>query len=192
MKKLREIIDKNSSGKKVLFFLILTNVIYGIMLAVTIPKTMVFSKDMKLLDMMPTGYNSEYIQSLFNTLGEAGRDTYLFYQIPVDMIYPLLFAICYCLIMAYFLKKLNKLDSPFFYLCLLPIVAATADYLENFGIIAMLNSYPKLSQLLMSATSIFSTVKSITTTLFFVSLVFILVMLAVQTVKRRITGNNRC
>ncbi|MGI9550226.1 MAG: hypothetical protein ACR2MT_03425 [Aurantibacter sp.] len=191
MKKLREIIDKNSSGKKVLFFFILTNVIYAIMLVLTIPKTMEFSKDMKLLDMMPTGYNSQYIQTLFNTLGEAGRNTYLFNQIPVDMVYPFLFAICYCLIIAYFLKKLNKLNSPFFYLCLLPVVAATADYLENFGIIAMLNSYPKLPQLLMSATSIFSIVKSITTTLFFGSLILILIMLAIQTVKRRIADNNR-
>ena len=68
------------------------------MLIITIPKTMAFSNGMKLLDMMPSGYDSEYITSLFEALGEDGRHAYLYSQLPVDMIYPLLFGISYCLI----------------------------------------------------------------------------------------------
>ena len=68
---------------------------------------MAFSNGMKLLDMMPTGYNSEYVYALFETLGVEGRFTYLYNQIPIDMIYPFLFGISYCLLIAYFLRKLN-------------------------------------------------------------------------------------
>ena len=84
------------------------------MLMVTIPKTMGFSKGMKLLDMMPMGYDSEYINTLFEALGENGRGVYLYNQIPIDMVYPFLFGISYCLLLVYFLQKINKLNSAFF------------------------------------------------------------------------------
>ena len=129
MKRLTRFIEKNISGKKVLGLFILTNVVYTFMLTVTIPKTMEFSNGMKLLDMMPTGYDLDYVNELFSLLGENGRLTYLTNQIPVDMIYPLLFGLSYCLLLGYFLKKLNKLNSPYSFLCLLPIIAGIADYL---------------------------------------------------------------
>jgi len=190
MKRLKEIVNKNLTGKKVLLLFVLTNLIYAIMLIVTIPKTMTFSKGMKLLDMMPTGYDSEYINSLFETLGENGREVYLYNQIPVDMIYPFLFGISYCLLFAYFLKKINKLNSTFFYLSFLPIIAGMADYLENLGIINMLNNYPNQSQVSMDATNIFSIIKSMTTTVFFVALIITLLILGFKTIKKRKTNAN--
>jgi len=190
MEKIKNIIDKNLTGKKVLLLFVLTNLVYAIMLIVTIPKTMIFSNGMKLLDMMPMGYNSEYINSLFEALGENGRQVYLYNQLPVDMIYPFLFGISYCLLIGYFLKKLNKLSSVFFYLCFLPLIAGLADYLENFGIIIMLNNYPNLSQTSMVATNIFSVVKSMTTTVFFVAVIITLIMLGIKTIKERKRSTN--
>jgi hypothetical protein len=90
MNLLTKFIEKNISGIKVLGLFILTNAVYVFMLTVTIPKTMEFSNGMKLLDMMPTGYDFNYVNELFSSLGENGRETYLTSQIPVDMIYPLL------------------------------------------------------------------------------------------------------
>ncbi|MFI1743384.1 hypothetical protein [Thalassobellus sediminis] len=187
MKRLTQFIKNNSSGKKVLGLFILTNAVYIFMLTVTIPKTMGFSNGMKLLDMMPTGYDLNYVSELFNLLGEIGRQTYLTNQIPVDMIYPLLFGLTYCLLLAYFLKKLNKLNTPFIYLCLIPIIAGIADYLENFGIITMLNSYPELKANIVSVTNMFSVIKSISTSLFFIALIVILIMLGI---KKIITKNS--
>ena len=149
---------------------------------------MTFSNGMKLLDMMPTGYDPEYINALFDALGENGREVYLYNQIPVDMIYPFLFGISYCLLIAYFLKKINKLNSAFFYLSFLPIIAEIADYLENLGIINMLNNYPNQSQVSMDATNIFSIIKSMTTTVFFVALIITLLILGIKTIKKRKTN----
>jgi hypothetical protein len=145
---------------------------------------------MKLLDMMPIGYESEYKNSLLETLGVNGRKVYLYNQIPVDMVYPILFGISYCLLIAYFLKKINKLNSTFFYLCFLPIIAGIADYLENFGIINMLNNYPNLSQFSMDATNVFSIMKSTTTTIYFIALISILLLFGVKTAKARKTNAN--
>lgn len=187
MKRLTKFINSNISGIKVLWLFILTNVVYVFMLTVTIPKTMGFSNGMKLLDMVPTGYDLDYVSELFNSLGEIGRETYLTNQIPVDMIYPLLFGLTYCWLLAYFLKKMSKLHYPFTYLCIIPIIAGIADYLENFGIIAMLISYPDLTEISVKTTSTFSLIKSLSTTAFFVVLIIVLVSLVLKTVNRRKT-----
>ena len=185
MNRLVNILEKNISGKKIWRLFILTNVVYSFMLFVTIPKTMEFSKGMKLLDMLPTGYNQDYVNQLFSTLGATGRDIYLTNQIPVDMIYPLLFGLTYTLLLAYFLKKLNQLKSPFYYLCLLPIIAGIADYLENIGIITMLNSYPDLTEITVNTTNTFSVIKSTSTSIYFIALMIILVILGIKFVKKK-------
>ena len=190
MNRVIKTLEKNISGKKVLVLFILTNVVYLFMLFVTIPKTMGFSNGLKLLDMLPTGYNQEYVNELFRTLGENGRETYLTNQIPVDMIYPLLFGLTYSLLLGYFLKKLNKLKSPFIYLCLLPIIAGIADYLENIGIITMLNSYPDLTETIVNATNTSSVIKSTSTSIFFIALIVILIILGIKFLKRNKTSAN--
>jgi len=180
---LTKILESNISARKVLVLFIFTNLIYVFMLTITIPITMEFSNGMKLLDMMPTGYSIDYIQTLFGTLGENGRAVYLFRQLPIDMIYPFFFGIGYALLIAYFLKKLDKLYSPYIYLSLLPLIAGFFDYLENFGIIAMLKSYPDLSKISMIATSIFTVLKSMTTTIYFIALIITLIILGIKTIK---------
>lgn len=188
MKRLTIFLEKNITGKKVLGLFILTNVIYIFMLTITISKTMELSNGMKLLDMMPTGYDLNYVSELFSSLGEIGRETYLTNQIPVDMIYPLLFGLTYCLLLAYFMKKLNKLNTPFTYLCLLPIISGIADYLENFGIITMLKSYPELTEIAVKTTSSFSLIKSISTSIFFIVLIIVLIILGLKTMSRKKTS----
>ncbi|MFD1616242.1 hypothetical protein [Gelatiniphilus marinus] len=190
MKRLTKFIEKNSSGKKVLGLFILTNAVYTFMLTVTIPKTMEFSNGMKLLDMMPTGYDLDYVSELFSFLGENGRLTYLTNQIPVDMIYPLLFGLSYCLLLGYLLKKMNKLNSQYIYLCLIPIIAGIADYLENIGIIAMLKNYPELTAVAVKTTSFFSLIKSISTSVFFIVLIVMLIILGIKFMKRNKTSAN--
>ena len=188
MKRLIKFIEQHISGKKVLALFILTNLVYTFMLTVTIPKTMEFSNGMKLLDMMPTGYDFNYVSELFSALGEDGRLTYLTKQIPVDMVYPLLFGLSYCLLMGYFLKKLNKLKSLYTYLCLLPIIAGIADYLENLGIITMLKNYPELNETAVYTTNVFTLIKSLSTSVFFIALILILIGLGIKAINRKSRG----
>jgi len=176
----RKLIQENINGKKVLILFILTNVLYVFMLTITIPKVMSFSGGMKLLDMMPTGYGVEYVNSLLSVLGDNGRYAYLFNQLPVDMVYPFLFAITYSLVLAYFLKKLKKFDSYLFYFCLLPLFSGFFDYCENIGIISILNTYPNNSDNLTQITNIFSILKSFSTTIYFITLTGTLIVMGVM------------
>lgn len=184
MKIIRRAIEKNVSGKKVLFFFVLTNLVYILMLTVTIPKVMRYANDMKLLDMMPLGYDLDYVNSLFNALVPKGRDAYLYLQLLVDMVYPALFGIGYCLVLAYFLKKLNTFNSKLFYLCLLPLFAGLSDYLENFGIINLLANYPNLTSGMVTTTAFFSLLKSGITTIYFLILIGILILFGIKTLRK--------
>ena len=181
MNEFRKIVSKHLSGRKVLVLFVLTNMVYLLMIFMTIPKVMAFSGDLKLLDMMTLGYDLDYVNALFSALGEKGRDTYLYSQIPVDMIYPLLFGLTYSLIFAYFLDKLGKLDSVFIYAGLLPLMAGTADYLENMGIVLMLANFPDVSKGLAGITNVFSMVKSAATTVYFILLILLMLWLGIKT-----------
>jgi hypothetical protein len=171
---MRNLIEKNLSGKKVLILFVLTSIIYTLMLTVSIPKVMTYSNGMKTLDMIPSGYDIIYVNSLLGTLEAKGRAVYLFNQIPIDMVYPFLFGITYCLIFAYFLKKINRLESKLFYLTFLPLFAGFFDYMENIGIIILLNNYPDYSELMVKITNAFSILKSSFTTVFFIGLIILL------------------
>lgn len=175
----QELIYNNISGKKVLILFVLTCLVYFLMLFVTIPKVMGFSGGMKIFDMMPLGYNTEYANTLLKSLGNEGRNVYLFQQIPLDLIFPFLFGMGNCLLLAYFLNKLNRLKAQSVYLCLLPVFASIFDYLENFGITTMLCNYPNLSELLVQTTNLFSISKSLLTTVYFLILIMVLLALGI-------------
>lgn len=185
MSQIIELIDSRLNGRTVLLLFIVTNLAYLFMMVVTIPEVMSYSEGMSILDMMPGGYDATYVRILFDTLGPQGRGAYLFNQIPADMVYPLLFAITYSLLFAYFLKKTGKLNTPYLYFCILPLIAGLADYAENVGIITMLHQYPDLSLASIKASNIFSLVKSSTTTVYFVALIILLVMFGIRSLRGR-------
>ena len=135
---IKEVGYRNIKGKNILFLFIVTNLFYAIMLLVTIPKVMDFAGGMKIFDLMPMGYEPKYALSLLDKMGNEGRKAYLYCQLPIYLIYPLLFGVTYSLLLAYFLEKLERLKAEYFYLCLLPLIAGFFDYAENFGIISML------------------------------------------------------
>ncbi len=182
---LKKLIYTFSNGRTVLIFFVLSSILYFFMLTFTIPKVSAFANGMKILDMMPEGYDINYVNTLFAGLGENGRDAYLYNQIPLDLIFPALFGIGYCLLFAFLLKKLNQIKSPFFYFSFLPLIAGISDYLENIGIMTMLNQYPNYSDETVTITSTFSFLKSSTTTIYFIALIFVLIAFGVQYVKSK-------
>ncbi len=182
---MRTLINKSLKGKIILPLFLSAAIVYTYMLIISIPKVMSFAGGMKILDMMPTGYTAGYAEQLMQTLGEEGRHAYLCNQIPADMIYPLLFGLSCCLILAYLLKQIGKFDGPLYYLCFIPIVAAIFDYLENVGIISMLKRYPSEIEAIAKTTSVFSVIKSFTTTAFFTVLIVLIIIWGIRKIQKR-------
>lgn len=187
LNRFKNLFFKYSTTRIVIILFLITNLVYVLMLTITIPKTMSFANNMKLLDMMPLGYDHQYVTKLLMELGSEGRNIYLINQIPLDMIYPGLFGITYCLLIAYLVQKINRTSSRLFFLCFIPLIAGTADYLENIGIIYLLLDFPQISGPLTTITCVFSVVKSVTTTLSFIGLIILLTTLSINFFKLKRT-----
>ena len=80
-----------------------------------------------------------------------------------------------------FLGNLGKSGRNFY--LLFPIIAGFFDYLENFGLIYLLTSYPKISEIGVRIISTFTVIKSLFTSLYFVILLFVLAILIFKKIK---------
>ena len=179
---LKTTVSRNLTGKKVLTFFVLSSVVYFAMIFFTIPKLTDFANGLQIFDMKPNGYSFTYAKELLGNLGKSGRNFYLFRQLPLDFVYPLLFMMSNIMILSFFLKKIGKLES-WFLLVLFPVIAGVFDYLENFGLIYLLTSNPKISEIGVRIISTFTVIKSLFTSLYFVILLFVLAILIFKKIK---------
>jgi hypothetical protein len=166
-----------ASGRKVLLFLVPSLAVYLVMLFYTIPAVQSYAPEMKVFDLLPAGYSYDYAIKLLSALGDKGREDYLTTQLPVDFIYPALFAVSSCLLLAWLFTKRNDSDSRIFYLCFVPVLAGLFDYLENIQIVVMILNYPDISRLQVTLASAATIAKSGLTTLYFMLLFYGLVRL---------------
>ena len=182
---MKDFFSANVRGRNVLLLFIAATTVYLVMLLVTIPKLLVFSNGKKILDMMPGGYNTAYVVDLLKSLGEEGRLYYLTTQLPLDFLYPGLFAVAYALIFIFFLRRINKHETAWRLIAFLPVVAGIADYIENFGIISMIRTFPNVSAGLVGFSSAMSVAKASATTVYFISLLFLFVVVIASRLRQR-------
>ena len=170
MGKLVTCIQKTATGRTTLIFLTPAMAVYSLMLLYTIPQVERYAQGMKLFDLSPTGYSYEYALELLGALDLNGRSLYLYRQLPLDFIYPLLFSVSCCFVLSWLFAKSLTPNSKLFYLCFVPVAAGLFDYLENIAIINMLTTYPHVTEHQVAIASVFTVLKSGLTTAFFLSL----------------------
>ncbi len=185
MKNLITHLQSYATGKTVLGFLLPAMSVYLVMLLYTIPKVIQYAPTMKLFDMSPAGYSFLYAVDLLDALGVEGRSTYLYQQLPLDFIYPGLFAISSTLLLAWLFSKSINANSKIFYLCFAPVLAGLFDYFENMAIVNMLILYPNITGIHVFTSSSLTVIKSGLTIVFFVILILGLVFV----LKQKFTGN---
>ncbi len=148
-------IQRASSGKVVVMFFGPAMLIYFIMLLYTIPLVESYVPGMKLFDLSPAGYTIEYSLQLLGTLGDIGRDKYLHLQLPLDFVYPGLFAVSCSLLLSWLLKKSVSTNSNAFYLCFTPVTAglfASTVCLQAVSVVASTPARPLIIKRAVSAT----------------------------------------
>ncbi len=191
MNKVIAFLQHASKGKVVITLFVLTNLIYGVILGYSIPLVLSFAPDSILFDMSPAGYSYAQAIELLQSLGVDGRNAYLAVQIPLDFVYPAMFIVSYAFLITWILKQYLPRDSKLFFLAFVPVLAGIFDYLENFSIISMLNSFPDASERLVTRASSFTIAKSGFTTVFFVILILSLFFWAARSFsKERLTTGN--
>jgi hypothetical protein len=145
--------------------------IYLIMITVTLAHIKAVSGHMPF-DMRPLGYSPQDATALLEGLGVQGRQYYLHRQIPLDTVYPALLAATLLFAMRCFGTRIAN-DRFVRVGIILSVGAALCDYVENLGVVAMILSWPTLSDALVYASSAASISKSVLTTAAFICLMLI-------------------
>ena len=145
---------------------------------------------MILFDMSPLGYSMDFAVNLLNGIGVEGRSTYGTHLLPVDFIYPGLFAVTYSLMLIWAFGKSFSKSSKIFLFSIIPVAAGVFDYLENLGIIGMLVSYPDLSPLIVLISSLFTILKSLMTVLFYILLLYAFGVWGYKIWAKRVAGGD--
>ena len=184
MEKLFIWLQKSATGKLVSILFVLTQIVYLLMIGYSIPAVSAFSPELPLFDMSPTGYTFDYANELLSALGAEGRNLYLTTQLPLDFIYPGLFAITYSLLLVWLFAKTCQANSKVYYVALVPLLAGIFDYMENLFIIKIINSFPDLQATTVANASTFTLLKSGFSTVFFV----LLIVGFVRLLKKRLTS----
>ena len=174
-----------STGKVVLALIIPAIMVYFIMLLYTIPQVSAYAPGINLFDLSPTGYSFEYAIKLLDTLGSDGRELYLYRQLPLDFIYPGLFAVSCSMLLCWLFLKTHKMNSKLFYFCYIPVAAGIFDYFENIFIVNILTSYPNVSEASVSFASVMTIVKSVLTASFFVLLIIGVILNLNKKIRRK-------
>lgn len=133
---------------KLWIYFLVTMGVYFIMLGVTIPKLhSLLPLGLEIFDMSPL-FDKELAISVLKHLEEEGRAYYLTCQLPLDMLYAVLYGFSYSQILRHFLEKLN-LNKAYF-LVFLPIISGSFDFSENITIGTLLYSFPAIYDFCLS------------------------------------------
>ncbi|NNG03689.1 MAG: hypothetical protein HKM95_06255 [Inquilinus sp.] len=167
-------------GWVVLFVFVVTQIVYLAMVLVTLPHLRSLAGGLEPFDLLPGGYDMDYARRLLEAIGSEGRAFYLTRQIPLDLLYPGLFAATFAMVWLWLFARLSS-PSPLLRAgALLPIVVGIADYAENALVVTMLIGFPNLSKGVVKAASLFTVTKSMATVLYFVALLCLLAVVGVR------------
>ncbi|MDD1718398.1 MAG: hypothetical protein LUO88_04905, partial [Methanoregulaceae archaeon] len=72
----------------------------------------------------------------------AGRAFDLTHIVPLDLVFPFSYALFLSVAISWVLYRWLPKESPWIGLNLLPVIAGTADYFENAGVVTLLLTYP--------------------------------------------------
>lgn len=175
-------ISQTRHGRRAWQFGLAALAVYLIMTQITLPHLHEIS-GLVPFDLRPMGYGPMQARNLLQSLGDVGREYYLMRQLPLDLLYPPLLALCLGTAIrwgfgAAMPPRLLRAAS------LLPWAAALADYLENLGIASMILAWPTVPDLLVHATAAASVSKAVLTTVAVLLMVIALVVKGIHRLKR--------
>lgn len=134
--------------------------VYCVMLTVTVPALRELSGGLDIFDLNPLAFGKGEASVLLDALGSEGRSYYLWRQLPLDFVYPVLMAAALSSGIVAIRRWAGWKHHVFAVLPLVPLISAGLDYAENALIVVLLASYPALPDLATSSGVIVGIAKS--------------------------------
>ncbi len=91
--------------------------------------------------------------------GPAGRSFLLGTELTLNLLYPIIYSLFFCLASLYFLQRAAPARPALARLALIPFVALAADYLANAGLVVLLLNYPNQLTAVAAVTSLLTSTK---------------------------------
>ena len=151
IKRLLDTHSKLANGKVILTLLFLFLLANFVVIQAIYPK-------FQTLDTL-SSYTPDKAFQLISSYGEQGRQYYAVIEVTLDLVYPLVTALMFSLIIFYTFKRAFPSRSWTLYLSLTPYTVLLADYLENVCVVSMLLMYPRESALLAQISNFFTIAK---------------------------------
>ncbi|MBW6479140.1 MAG: hypothetical protein K0B37_06895 [Bacteroidales bacterium] len=98
-------------------------------------------QDHVLLDLQ-FGFTPEFAHAVLAGYGDYGRQGIMVFTGIVDNVYPLVYGSLLALLISRFKMKANAGKNPIQIINLIPFIAVLFDFLENTGILIMIQNYP--------------------------------------------------
>ncbi|MCD4735035.1 MAG: hypothetical protein K8R53_03240 [Bacteroidales bacterium] len=143
---MKNFIQKNASGKSILFLSGMLLLFNFVLFPVFLPN----EQNTEPIDIQ-FAYTPQKAYHLIENYEETVIKLYIFGELTIDFVYPVI----YSLLLSFILFLVYKKQK----IALFPFLILIADYFENFGIVTMLCSYPQKLINVAWVTSFFSTLK---------------------------------
>ncbi len=131
----------------------ITILLFGLVLLfnfIIFPMSHKTNAELPLLDLQ-ISYSPQKAYDIIEKYSERERKNYLFAELTLDLIYPIVYSFLFCFII--FLIYKNETLAKF------PFLILIFDYAENFGIVTMLYNYPDKLLNIARITSIATSIK---------------------------------
>nr|QNO51415.1 hypothetical protein PFCPEAIJ_00017 [Methanosarcinales archaeon ANME-1 ERB6] len=166
--KFQELSERYSTGRNIILLFIPWLIVGLTLLLYVIPEIRSCSNGLEIFDLRSNGYSAEEAKVLLESLGEEGRNVYLYKYVPLDMAFILIYLPLWSLILAFLFKKGFKPESRIHYFVVIPLFLALFDFLENTGVAIMLSIFPSFSSSLAGLAGILTVIKNYLATFFYV------------------------
>ncbi|RUL54652.1 hypothetical protein [Lysinibacillus antri] len=180
-----------------LLFLLLSQSLYMIMKAYSIPSISYEVGGLLIFDMKPLGYTYDYAYTFLSKLSEKGYEIYKYTQLPLDLLFPIfncLTGLCTFVLLFRFYHKVKfqlevNWQSTFAKTLLsIPFIAMVADYLENISIFIMLLYKTAVPKPLVYTADVFTIIKSMSTLAFYIVIIILCIISSLKWMRNKTKG----
>lgn len=177
-----------STARNILLLLLLFIVFNAIVLPPIITHFENLSHGAGLVDVLES-YTPAELYAHLGRFEPSGRQLYILHELTLDVIYPLLSALLFSLLIASLLKRAGSGSSPIQWLALIPLVELAADMLENICLVTLLAVYPARLDWLAGAANRFTAAKWVLSYAELLALAGSLIGFAAVRVRRLVLAN---
>lgn len=153
-----QLLAKVSNWKSILFFFLSTAFLLYLFIKGQNEISAIAGETVTLIDLWES-YDLERVNTFFEKIKPEGRAIHQKLTGLHDMVFPFAYGPFFIVVFAFFLKGIFGNDSKWLLLALFPMVTMGVDYMENFNTLAMLDSFPNVTEAMANKGSFYTEMK---------------------------------